>query len=512
MSNSAEKDVEQLLLAGRRRARNSGAPYPVDVRHKDILNFDNWNNMFLKSCCKGLTMYQFKSPPSRVLDLGCGSGFWALEAARNWPASTIIGFDLQNFQPDLLRLGALEDLASRVRWIHGNLLDGLPFESDHFDFVRIVNIGLGVPEDEWQTVLEEVCRVMKPGAILEIIEEDLVFPYHPYARNRPRPPPITVDFPRVDSLPSSTISVMTSTTLPSSDYSFDEALESLSKQQPLLFPSPESPPSTFQPFHPRRSTHSLTKSPPPPVIISQDYGEEFEHESHPQDHSRLKSAWDCMLANRFMNSSITTVLPFYLSTCFVDVQSHSPLRIPLPPNSPTSASSRLSDQSDWYADNQFALAPYSGRKSHDVAKSRVRSESKFSMNNSMHLAKAVVTVSACKEAIWDAYKTLYGPELPPVTRTARPTHAASQAASSSAREGFDRAWSNWESDMKDRIGFRHSLAAEFNWSEPPGERPDWRVWRDNIDLLATKKHTTKSGQQSQALCRSLRGFVAWKPQ
>jgi len=27
-------------------------------------------------------------------------------------------------------------------------LEGLPFPSAHFDFVRIVNIGLGVPEDE----------------------------------------------------------------------------------------------------------------------------------------------------------------------------------------------------------------------------------------------------------------------------------------------------------------------------------------------------------------------------
>lgn len=27
-------------------------------------------------------------------------------------------------------------------------LDGLPFPPDHFDFVRIARIGLGVPEDE----------------------------------------------------------------------------------------------------------------------------------------------------------------------------------------------------------------------------------------------------------------------------------------------------------------------------------------------------------------------------
>ena len=33
-------------------------------------------------------------------------------------------------------------------------LDGLPFPSDHFDFIRIVGMGLAIAEDEWQPVLE----------------------------------------------------------------------------------------------------------------------------------------------------------------------------------------------------------------------------------------------------------------------------------------------------------------------------------------------------------------------
>lgn len=43
--------------------------------------------MFLTKCCRGLTMHQFESPPAVVLDLGCGSGYWALEAAKQWPVS-----------------------------------------------------------------------------------------------------------------------------------------------------------------------------------------------------------------------------------------------------------------------------------------------------------------------------------------------------------------------------------------------------------------------------------------
>lgn len=41
--------------------------------------------MFLTSLFKGMTARQAETPPSKVLDLGCGSGLWVLEAAKCWP-------------------------------------------------------------------------------------------------------------------------------------------------------------------------------------------------------------------------------------------------------------------------------------------------------------------------------------------------------------------------------------------------------------------------------------------
>lgn len=55
-------------------------------------------------------------------------------------------------------------IASRLKWIHGDLcvalsrlsrsansfisLEGLPFSTNRFDFVRVSGVGLGIPEDE----------------------------------------------------------------------------------------------------------------------------------------------------------------------------------------------------------------------------------------------------------------------------------------------------------------------------------------------------------------------------
>ena len=66
------------------------------------------------------------------------------------------------------------------------------------------------------------------------------------------------------------------------------------------------------------------------------------------------------------------------------------------------------------------------------------------------------------------------------------------------------------SDMKDRIGLRHCVETELCWAEPPGDRPDWRIWRDNVDILGPKIDRAPL-RKDEPLCRSLRGFVAWKP-
>ncbi|KAJ7593263.1 hypothetical protein C8J56DRAFT_930700 [Mycena floridula] len=503
-------ELEPLLLYERRHKRRRGeVPYPL--RHSsDLALLENWNTLFLQRCWKGPTLYPFKAAPAVVLDLGCGSGSWVMEAANQWPTSTIVGFDSEEIQPDLYVIDCHKDIARRVKWVHGNFLEGLPFSSELFDLVRIACLGLAVPEDEWQYLLEEVSRVMKRGGIVEIIEEDLIFPCAPYTRPRQRPPPISVDFRQSDSSPSSAISVRSrsSSTLPIADNwpnsAATDAYEPSLKKRPSLSPLAEVPP----PLPPPQARASMWPSLRSTLSFESDDGTDSGHEFHPQDHSRLKAAWDSMLTNRFLTPNIINVLPFYLSSCFVDVQSHNPLQIPLPSNSTHSALRLSEERSSWFdPEHQFDLTPYSGRKSNETADSTHDRQSFPSA--SMHLAKTVKTIVACKEALWEEYRKLYSTELPPVTRTSRPNEALSQSSESSAREGFDRAWSNWENDMTDRIGLRDCIGLELHWTEPDGDRPEWRIWRDNTDMMR-KKDPLVSNDLSPPLCRSLRGFVACK--
>ncbi|PVG01184.1 hypothetical protein CPB86DRAFT_118716 [Serendipita vermifera] len=65
----------------------------------------------------------------------------------------------------------------RIRWVHHNFLTRrLPFKDEEFDFIRVKGIAQGVPEDKWDYLLTSLSRVLCPGGIIEIIEEDILFP------------------------------------------------------------------------------------------------------------------------------------------------------------------------------------------------------------------------------------------------------------------------------------------------------------------------------------------------
>ncbi|KAJ7227287.1 S-adenosyl-L-methionine-dependent methyltransferase [Mycena pura] len=534
---STHKDVQSLLMKQRAIRRRPGdVPFPIPEYGADMINFDNWNQMFLRSCFGGLTMHQFEdTPPKLILDLGCGGGHWALEAARQWPNAQVIGFDLNDIQPQLLQLDAfymrcledagksaetlpiVDELASRLRWMHGNLLDGLPFPSDYFDFVHISGIGLGVPEDEWQYVLEEVSRVMQCDGVLEIIEEDLIFPCAPPRPSRKHLAPLNTDFsPRDRKNSSAPPSAFSSRSSMFSDQSSvpDSPDEYRVQKKPSL-PTLSESTSTDSYSLLRIDIHGSpevalsrrdTLSPSDTDLLDSD------QDGHPQDHTRLKTAWDAMLSRRFLTASVTTVLPFYLSSFFENVQTHPALQMSIPPGSlvPDSGSRSSGDS---FADTFVDLTPSFKRLSdvdtHSI-KSTGSSQRTVPYWGRMHLAKTVSTVSACKEAIWEEYEKLYPGDLPPVgLKTMRPKDTRFLPLKNSPREAFETDWGNWEHDMTDRMSMRGRVASEFGWPEPDPS-PSWRVWRHRMSSHRDEAPSASLRPGSE-LCRSLRAFVGWKP-
>ncbi|KAJ7110323.1 hypothetical protein C8R43DRAFT_904362 [Mycena crocata] len=113
-------------------------------------------------------------PPATVLDLGCGEGVWLADAARIWRGSQFIGLDLVDILLPALTDGSIPN----VRLVRGDFINyPLPFPAGRFDYVRLANLGLCVPEPCWEYILREVERVLAPDGRLEWFDDQMAFPY-----------------------------------------------------------------------------------------------------------------------------------------------------------------------------------------------------------------------------------------------------------------------------------------------------------------------------------------------
>ncbi|CCE28046.1 uncharacterized protein CPUR_01520 [Claviceps purpurea 20.1] len=101
----------------------------------------------------------------RVLDIGTGTGIWAIEFADQFPNTSVIGTDLSPCQP---------------QWIPPNVrfeIDDATLEwtwnDNHFDFIHIRYIVGGI--QDWPGLFKEAYRCCAPGGWVESVEIDPEF-------------------------------------------------------------------------------------------------------------------------------------------------------------------------------------------------------------------------------------------------------------------------------------------------------------------------------------------------
>ncbi|MBI5612597.1 MAG: malonyl-ACP O-methyltransferase BioC [Gammaproteobacteria bacterium] len=100
-----------------------------------------------------------KLVPTRVLDLGCGSGYCTRALRKRYRQTEVIGLDIA---PAMLRAARRRDgWWRRNRWLGGDA-ERLPFAAASFDMV-ISNLSLQWCDPE--RVFPEVARVLRPGGL-----------------------------------------------------------------------------------------------------------------------------------------------------------------------------------------------------------------------------------------------------------------------------------------------------------------------------------------------------------
>jgi ubiquinone/menaquinone biosynthesis C-methylase UbiE len=111
----------------------------------------------------------------RVLDVGCGSGGWILEAAQAYPHMSLFGIDVSCRMIEYAReQAAAQGFSDRVEFCVMDALRKLEFPSDFFD---LVNLRLGVSwvrKWDWPALLLEMQRITCPGGVVRLTEAEIL--------------------------------------------------------------------------------------------------------------------------------------------------------------------------------------------------------------------------------------------------------------------------------------------------------------------------------------------------
>src|ERR1700686_1222245 len=95
------------------------------------------------------------SQPKQILDIGCGTGIWAVEVAEEYPHSQVYGIDLSPVQPMYVPENCDFGLE--------NILNGSFFHDQKFDLIQSRMMFHGIADIQWPSYLAEIYRMTKPG-------------------------------------------------------------------------------------------------------------------------------------------------------------------------------------------------------------------------------------------------------------------------------------------------------------------------------------------------------------
>ncbi|KAI9744019.1 MAG: hypothetical protein M1818_002753 [Claussenomyces sp. TS43310] len=148
---------------GRRyhRYREGKYNFPNDEREQER---EDMKHACVLNLCEGNLLYApVGEYPQNIIDLGTGTGIWAIEMAERFPSAIVTGVDLSPIQPSWV--------PPNVKFTVDDIEDRFVYPINHFDMIHIRNVIhhlRDVPQ-----LLRQCYRHIKPGGWMEIQEHEI---------------------------------------------------------------------------------------------------------------------------------------------------------------------------------------------------------------------------------------------------------------------------------------------------------------------------------------------------
>ncbi|KAF9872104.1 methyltransferase domain-containing protein [Colletotrichum karsti] len=182
-----------VLKNGRTYLSDNSLAYPLPVDLAEIHRQSMRTLMLIQVFGSPLCSQTSGSvkPPSRVLEVACGSGFWSQMCHRYFKGKGHT--DTEYTGMDIGPMGATAgDVDRDMKWRfvqHDMRQTPWPFADGEFDLVMVKDLSLVVTSPHSiQATVEEYLRVLRPGGILEFWDSD-----HQIRMLRPHAAPLSLD-------------------------------------------------------------------------------------------------------------------------------------------------------------------------------------------------------------------------------------------------------------------------------------------------------------------------------
>ncbi|KAI1454082.1 S-adenosyl-L-methionine-dependent methyltransferase [Annulohypoxylon moriforme] len=121
---------------------------------------EDMKHAMLKMLCQQLHFAPIGDNPHEILDLGTGTGIWAIEMGDTYPSANVLGIDLSPIQPQWVPPNVrfmVDDVESP--WLH---------PKNHFDYIHSRHMIMAIKD--WDKLLRTSYEHLRPGGWIELQE------------------------------------------------------------------------------------------------------------------------------------------------------------------------------------------------------------------------------------------------------------------------------------------------------------------------------------------------------